>query len=104
MNVIDNEFVLKKVTLDNANYQQNTSIQDLGEIVSHCLSTNDFSKIKQAIERENNEFLSEVSFLKDKLDELTDVMENDSLISIEKLKDFKRFLEKHTNLLAKNIN
>lgn len=63
-----------------------------------------YSFARMKIEEENSRFLLEVDHIKSKLDKLSDVMENESLLNPSIIQEFEAYIKGHVNFYIKNIN
>ena len=117
--VIDNEFLIKEILLENEEFTTNSA--SVVDVFFDKFSSLEFTStgesfykkqnesvesveiiqaIRNEISKENKYFLYQINSIKNTLDLLTDVMENENLLNLDKLQDLVKYLDKNKSYLA----
>ncbi len=104
LNNLENEFFLNHLSLSHINKNDIDlySPKDINELVVDILN-NSFQSVKLLLEKENTHKAKVIDHIKDSLDKLTDVMENDTLLSVDRINELSNYLETQNHFLSNLI-
>ena len=76
---------------------------DLSLLNSKKDDISEIEHVRKAILNENHSFMYQIDIIKNNLDKMTDVLENESLLSCEKIDSLIGYLDTNSNYLASLI-
>jgi hypothetical protein len=103
VNALENSFFINTHTLDPIENIDIINSYDINILVEDITERSLFQPIRLTLEKENNKNSLKIDELKDKLDKLTDIIESPDLLSIDKIKEFNLYIDKHSNYLSNLI-